>query len=170
MFDWYEPVPALACPMCGERVEGWQGKEGESDQWLWRQGNAAPVEHCVDPEWRKEARGQRLPARFWIHASCPRRHRLEAIGEAPDGTWTTTTMVTPPVRPTQDASGLWSCPCCGSFTVPDEPPGTHSVCSVCRWEDDRAQYEDPDLAGRSNERCLRHARREHVLAALDIIR
>lgn len=39
--------------------------------------------------------------------------------------------------------GKFACPCCGSFTLTEKPPGTFSICEVCGWEDDNIQYDDP---------------------------
>lgn len=52
----------------------------------------------------------------------------------------------------------YACPCCGYMTLDERPPGTFDICSVCFWEDDRQQFEDPDLAGGANRVSLREAR------------
>jgi hypothetical protein len=52
---------------------------------------------------------------------------------------------------------MHSCPCCGQKTLHEQPPGTWEICSVCFWEDDPAQFSDPDLAGGANEMSLRQA-------------
>jgi len=41
----------------------------------------------------------------------------------------------------------------------EKPPGTFGICPVCYWEDDYAQYNDPDLAGGANNESLNQARR-----------
>jgi hypothetical protein len=50
------------------------------------------------------------------------------------------------------------CPCCGYLTMPEPPPGTYSVCPVCYWEDDGAQFEDPSYEGGANSVSLSTAR------------
>ncbi|MCI2062138.1 MAG: hydrolase [Eubacteriaceae bacterium] len=50
------------------------------------------------------------------------------------------------------------CPCCGNAVFDEEPPGTFQICPVCGWEDDRAQYLDPDLKGGANRMSLNEAR------------
>lgn len=37
-------------------------------------------------------------------------------------------------------------------------PGTHAICEVCRWQDDRVQFRDPDDRGGANRVSLREAR------------
>ena len=52
----------------------------------------------------------------------------------------------------------YPCVCCGSLTMEEQPPGTYQVCPVCGWEDDKAQYRDPDYAGGANEMSLNQAK------------
>lgn len=51
-----------------------------------------------------------------------------------------------------------ACPCCGYLTLSSVPPGTFEVCPVCFWEDDDAQFRDPDYAGGANTISLNEAR------------
>ncbi|MCB9492530.1 MAG: hypothetical protein H6674_10745 [Dehalococcoidia bacterium] len=162
LFDWYEPIPPLSCPRCAAALAGWQGKEGAPAQWVWRQGEAAPVDQRVDPEWRSSGDAARLPVRFEIYTTCSEGHHVDALGEAPEGIWTHTTLITAPVPPRLGPNRRWSCPCCGCFTLDQEPPGTFGLCPVCWWEDDSVQFADPDYAGGANVPCLREARREYL--------
>jgi hypothetical protein len=41
----------------------------------------------------------------------------------------------------------------------DEPPGSHEICPVCFWEDDRVQLRWPDWAGGANTPSLIDAQR-----------
>lgn len=52
----------------------------------------------------------------------------------------------------------YACPCCGFFTLQQEPPGTYELCPVCYWEDDGVQYADPDYKGGANSESLNVAR------------
>lgn len=162
MYDWYEPMPPLSCPRCGAPLGGWQGKDGECALRVWRQGHADPVDEAIDPE-RSSRSGARLPARFEIFTTCSHGHHVEALGLAPEGTWTLTTIITAPVPPRRGAHGGWSCPCCGCFTLGEEPPGTFEICPVCWWEDDSVQFADPDFEGGANGPSLRSARRSYLL-------
>ncbi len=38
MFDVYQPIPGLACPICARRLRIWQGKEGPRLCLVFRQG------------------------------------------------------------------------------------------------------------------------------------
>ncbi len=50
---------------------------------------------------------------------------------------------------------LLPCPCCGSQELTEE--GGFEICSVCNWEDDNAQRNDPDLRGGANSMSLNEA-------------
>ncbi len=52
----------------------------------------------------------------------------------------------------------FACPCCGYLTLLWEPPGTFAHCEVCWWEDDPAQFADPDYEGCANAPSLNQAR------------
>lgn len=57
-------------------------------------------------------------------------------------------------------SKLYPCVCCGKKTLHEMPPGTHEICPICGWEDDRSQYKDMDYRGGANACSLREARLE----------
>ncbi len=48
----------------------------------------------------------------------------------------------------------YKCPCCGKMTLSEPPPGTYEICSACKWEDDEAQYNNPDYEGGANQLSL----------------
>lgn len=50
------------------------------------------------------------------------------------------------------------CPCCGYLTRTVQESGTFEICPVCNWEDDNAQFNDPDFAGGANELSLNQAK------------
>jgi len=47
----------------------------------------------------------------------------------------------------------YPCVCCGHLTM-EEPPGSHQICPVCRWEDDAVQLRWPDWPGGANKPSL----------------
>jgi hypothetical protein len=51
------------------------------------------------------------------------------------------------------------CPCCGFYTLSQEPPCSYEICPVCFWEGDGVQFDDPDYAGGANRVSLNEARR-----------
>ena len=55
----------------------------------------------------------------------------------------------------------YPCPCCGSLTLSEPPPGTFDICDVCDWEDDRVQYDEPGLDEGANHVSLREARENY---------
>ncbi|MFN9895879.1 MAG: CPCC family cysteine-rich protein [Acidobacteriota bacterium] len=57
---------------------------------------------------------------------------------------------------------MYPCPCCGFLTIGEQPPGTFEICSVCFWEDDNAQFDDPDYAGGANKVSLNEARQSYA--------
>ncbi|HEY1767714.1 MAG TPA: ribonuclease HII [Terracidiphilus sp.] len=52
----------------------------------------------------------------------------------------------------------FACPCCGYWTLLEQPPGTFAHCEVCWWEDDPVQFADPDYEGCANAPSLNQAR------------
>lgn len=50
--------------------------------------------------------------------------------------------------------GKYKCVCCGKYTMDERPPGTYQVCPECGWEDDKAQFKDPDYSGGANSISL----------------
>ena len=56
----------------------------------------------------------------------------------------------------------YTCPCCGYKTLEDKPPGTYGLCSICFWEDDGVQFDDPDYEGGANEVSLRQAQENFI--------
>ena len=50
------------------------------------------------------------------------------------------------------------CPCCGCFTLDEEPPGTDDICPVCFWHDDAVQSQDASFVGGPNRVSLQQAR------------
>jgi len=53
----------------------------------------------------------------------------------------------------------FKCPCCLNYTLTEKPPGTYAICSMCNWEDDSVQYDDPNYKGGANEMSLNEAKR-----------
>ncbi|AZL16367.1 CPCC family cysteine-rich protein [Rickettsiales endosymbiont of Stachyamoeba lipophora] len=53
----------------------------------------------------------------------------------------------------------YECPCCHNETLNEEPPGTYEICQICKWEDDLAQYYDPDYIEGANKISLNEARK-----------
>lgn len=53
-----------------------------------------------------------------------------------------------------DQPELFPCPCCGFYTLSEQPPGTYEICRLCGWEDDRVQNEDPLYRGGANHESL----------------
>lgn len=51
---------------------------------------------------------------------------------------------------------LYLCPCCGNKIIGKQ--GNYEICSVCDWEDDPVQSEDPDFSGGANMLNLNEAR------------
>lgn len=51
----------------------------------------------------------------------------------------------------------YPCPCCEYKTL-DDPDGHYDICSVCFWEDDPIQFDDPDYEGGANIVSLNRAK------------
>lgn len=98
LFDYYQPVPELHCPACGQALEAeWQGMGGGCAMLVWRQGNAAPIEQRVsdDIRWAESELSRfRLPPSFVIRTHCcSPRFAVEAKCKTSDGTWSETRVV-----------------------------------------------------------------------------
>lgn len=78
MFDYYEPVPPLRCPVCATPLTEWQGKQGTNLLLVWRQGQAAAVglrPDGIEMETLPLRADQpdRLPPEFTFYSTdCPR--------------------------------------------------------------------------------------------------
>ena len=98
LYDDYIPDPPLNCPVCGSPLEGWQGYDGPNGLMVWRQGVPAPIDQPIDEDAKldpEELARSRLPKEFTIHAPCcGKRFFVEAKCTAPNGTWSTTEVVT----------------------------------------------------------------------------
>jgi hypothetical protein len=98
MFDSFEPVPELACSVCGARLTGWQGKGGPCALLRWRQGVASPVDQNVSDETRGDRSvidSLRRPREFEIYTPCcGGEFFATAFCAAPDGVWSTTVLET----------------------------------------------------------------------------
>ena len=55
------------------------------------------------------------------------------------------------------SASLYACVCCGFPTLTASPPGTFEICPICYWEDDDAQYRDPQYDGGANSVSLAQA-------------
>lgn len=98
MFDYFRPLPDLACPACGQAGLEWRGTDGPCALLVWAQGQAAPVdqvtpEECQTPSERRYS--FRLPARFEINADCQCPTSLAAVGTTEHETWTRTELLDP---------------------------------------------------------------------------
>lgn len=93
MFDHFEPVPRLSCSRCGAMLRGWQGKHDRNNQFLWQQGEAAPVDQLVDKKWKLPADKlavERLSASFEIYTNCVCGRWVVADCACREGVWAET--------------------------------------------------------------------------------
>lgn len=66
-------------------------------------------------------------------------------------------------------SKKYRCPCCGYYTLEDDP-GHFDICPVCFWEDDGIQSDNPDYGGGANVISLNQARENYKkFGACDIV-
>ena len=54
----------------------------------------------------------------------------------------------------------FKCPVCGKYTF-QSGPGSYEICPVCGWEDDKAQYKDPNLKGGANKLSLKEYKEQY---------
>jgi hypothetical protein len=97
MFDYYEPIPAITCPTCGEPLSGWQGKEGPCALLIWRQGQTLPIENPgneVGPGRARLLETWRLPRTFTLYTFCGCEQWVTARGATNEsGAWTSCDIV-----------------------------------------------------------------------------
>jgi hypothetical protein len=96
--DYYLPEPSLRCPVCNASLGEWQGTDGPCGSFVWKQGVSSPIDQRVaaEPKAAADALAKaRLPNVFKIYTPCCSRHFVvEAIGRAPNGTWSSTEVIT----------------------------------------------------------------------------
>lgn len=102
MFDWYQPVAKLRCPVCENPLEEWQGKDGPNGLFLWREGVKHPVDQLIPDEevrWPPEEWIHfTLPPKFIIYShDCPDHQPIDAEGITQDGVWSKTIVLPFPV-------------------------------------------------------------------------
>ncbi|MFZ1790883.1 MAG: CPCC family cysteine-rich protein [Saprospiraceae bacterium] len=52
------------------------------------------------------------------------------------------------------ANGKFYCPCCGYNSLDEPPNGTYNICTICFWEDDQIQFDNPSFEGGANRVSL----------------
>ena len=55
---------------------------------------------------------------------------------------------------------VFKCPVCGQYTF-QSGPGSYEICPICGWEDDKAQYKDPNLKGGANRFSLKEYKEQY---------
>lgn len=51
------------------------------------------------------------------------------------------------------------CECCGNYSIPLN--SAYEICSVCGWQDDDIQNDDPNFEGGANEMSLNQAKKAY---------
>jgi len=96
MFDWYQPAGELNCPVCGQPLREWQGKDDACALFIWREGVKHPVDQQVsdDIRWSDEELLQfALPPTFEIYSyDCPNHQPIDAVCTTEDETWSSTVI------------------------------------------------------------------------------
>jgi hypothetical protein len=97
MFDWYKPATELRCPMCGNLLIEWQGKDGPCALFLWQEGVKYPVDQLADAEEVRLSREERvrftLPVQFTIYSyDCPDHHPIDAQCGTYEEVWSSTVI------------------------------------------------------------------------------
>lgn len=96
--DYYLPEPPLRCPVCNASLGNWQGSDGPGCGFIWQQGVRSPIDQRGNAEYKVEAGAAadvHLPNAFRIYtACCSRQFFVEAVGRAPNGTWSSTEVIT----------------------------------------------------------------------------
>lgn len=75
MFDYYVPVPVLACPRCCAPLGAWQGKGGPCALLTWTQHERRPTQHDLAKEACLADGGTTIYTEcaacgVWVNAEC----------------------------------------------------------------------------------------------------
>lgn len=92
IYDTYIPKPPVKCPLCGEEVKDFQGKDGPCAMLEFTQGQEIPLD-----EFYFEYSGCEegiVPDKFELHTFDSQRHWIDAQGVIRDGKWAEVTEVT----------------------------------------------------------------------------
>jgi hypothetical protein len=101
MSDYYVPARPLSCPVDGNLLTDWQGKQGPCFLLRWREGVAMPDYEGVgvDEEWHMPVERRekiRLPPTFAIYSfDCEAHEPIIADCTTVDGVWVSTTIREP---------------------------------------------------------------------------
>jgi hypothetical protein len=98
MYDSYIPDPPLDCPVCGERLGNWQGKEAQCLLLTWKQGHRFPIKHDLG-DWVENDKAflesQTLPPQFAFYTyGCKCNRWISAYGFCDKNTWMRSEIVT----------------------------------------------------------------------------
>src|SRR5689334_15665605 len=98
MFDTYRPAGTKHCPVCGTKLENWQGKDGPCALFIWVEGMRSPLGQEIEDEEVKWPEGDlgrfSLPEKFIIYSyDCPSHQPVEAECSCVDGIWSKTSIL-----------------------------------------------------------------------------
>jgi hypothetical protein len=98
MYDSYIPDPPLSCPVCGQKLERWQGKEAACLLLTWKQGEQFPIKHDLG-DWvendKEFLESQTLPPLFEFYTNgCKCDRWITAYGFCENGIWLRSEIVT----------------------------------------------------------------------------
>ncbi len=91
MFDYYVPQPELQCPLCGDELADFQGKDGPNFLSRFKQGQEIPEHDDWEEDWGIES--DRVADRIRIYTSCKNGHWVEAEGRLEGRCWVETKIV-----------------------------------------------------------------------------
>lgn len=90
LFDTYIPRPPVNCPLCGEEIPDFQGKDGPCGLLTFTQGEEIPFDEFFEEGlWRDylPRESEEKPDDFELHTFDSNRHWIEARGVVKDGKW-----------------------------------------------------------------------------------
>ena len=97
LFDTYIPAEILHCPVCGDELSEWQGKDGPCGSFVWVQNKKAPIAQNAAESNRDDADRVKcsLPEKFKISSyDCNCEYPVQAIGTCSEKKWTKTILIT----------------------------------------------------------------------------
>ena len=94
LFDTYIPEEEINCPVCGETLLEWQGKDGPCALFVWTENEIAPKAQSVEIS-NQERTEISLPDKFDIYSyDCHCDFPVMATGTCENRIWTKTVLIT----------------------------------------------------------------------------
>jgi len=97
MYDSYKPKSSFSCPVCGEKLREWQGKDLDCLLFEWSEGHKYPTGTTASPDLIGEDYYESIinVSEFFIYSfDCDCPYSIQLKCETKDNVWVKTSMFT----------------------------------------------------------------------------